>query len=782
MYLTILKKDLRRKKTMNLILFIFVILAATFIAGSANNLITVSGALDDFLDRADVPDHWFVTANVGDVERFEEFAAENGYDYDISRLIQIDSANVLVEGEQLAYSKTLALSTLGGMKIFDGNDREITCVNDGEIYITGYLFQAGENDFHEGGKVYISQGGVEKEFTVRGSTKDALLGSEMAGMVRFLISENDAELFGKPGAAIHQGVAVRTEDAGYRDKFNALGINTVTQIDRSRAKMIYIMDMLTAAILLVVSICLILISMVILRFIIHFTITEEFREIGVMKAIGIKNSAIRGLYIAKYFVLAAFGAFGGLLLSFPFSRLLLSGISRRIIISEKDNFRINVAAAVLTGAVVVLFTYLCTRRIRKLSPIDAIRSGETGERFRRKGLLHPGSLPVPTVLFMAANDILNGIKSYVSMILIFILGTLLVIIPVNTINTLRSDDLITAFNAAKCDHIISREIIFNPNEDNEAKIRRQFLELREMLAESGIEAEIFQEILFISNVRKGTKVTNALSFQGRGDVSADRYTYIDGTPPANVSEVALSFVTAGQIGARIGDDVEIRVGEDTRTYTVTALMQGMNNMGEGVRFHQDARLDYNYAAGCFGIQVSYLDAPGPKELAERKALLEKIYPESQVYSPGEYIGYMIGDVAGRLDSMKVLILSIILGINALVAVLMVKSFISREKREIGLLKAMGFRDKALMLWQTMRIGMVLILSVLVGTLLSTPLSTLLVTPVFRMMGAYSITFEIRPVEVYLLFPAVVLAVTGLAAFISARGVKNISPADISNNE
>ncbi|MCM1190843.1 MAG: ABC transporter permease [Butyrivibrio sp.] len=782
MYLTILKKDLRRKKTMNLILFIFVILAATFIAGSANNLITVSGALDDFLDRADVPDHWFVTANAGDVERFEEFAAENGYDYDISRLIQIDSSNVLVEGEQLAYSKTLSLATLGGMKIFDGSDREITCVNDGEIYITGYLFQAGENDFHEGGKVYISQGGVEKEFTVKGSTKDALLGSEMAGMVRFLISENDAELFGKPGAAVWQGVEVRTEDAGYRDKFNALGINTVTQIDRSAAKMIYIMDMLTAAILLVVSICLILISMVILRFIIHFTITEEFREIGVMKAIGIKNSAIRGLYIAKYFVIAVLGAFVGLLLSFPFSRLLLSGISRRIIISEKDNFRINVAAAVLTGAVVVLFTYLCTRRIGKLSPIDAIRSGETGERFRRKGLLHPGSLPVPTVLFMAANDILNGFKSYVSMILVFILGTLLVIIPVNTINTLRSDDLITVFNAAKCDHIISREIIFNPNEDNEAKIRRQFLELREMLAESGIEAEIFQEILFISNIRKGTKVTNALSFQGRGDVSADRYTYIDGTPPANVREVALSFVTAGQIGAGIGDDVEIRVGEDTRTYTVTALMQGMNNMGEGVRFHQDARLDYNYAAGCFGIQVSYLDAPGPKELAERKALLEKFYPESQVYSPGEYIGSMIGDVAGRLEGMKVLILSIILGINALVAVLMVKSFISREKREIGLLKAMGFRDKALMLWQTMRIGMVLILSVLVGTLLSTPLSTLLVTPVFRMMGAYSITFEIRPVEVYLAFPAVVLAVTGLAAFISARGVRNISPADISNNE
>lgn len=143
---------------------------------------------------------------------------------------------------------------------------------------------------------------------------------------------------------------------------------------------------------------------------------------------------------------------------------------------------------------------------------------------------------------------------------------------------------------------------------------------------------------------------------------------------------------------------------------------------------------------------------------------------------------MIGDVAGRLDSMKVLILGIILGINALVAVLMVKSFISREKSEIALLKAMGFKDSSLVLWQTMRIGIVLTVSVLVGALISAPLSTLIVMPIFQMMGAYSIAFEIRPVEVYVVFPAVMLAATALAAFISARGLRKIASADISNNE
>ncbi len=782
MYFTILKKDLKRKKTMNIILLIFVILAATFIASSANNLITVNNALDNFFSKAGTPHYWFASTSAPDIERFEDFAGENGYDYYLLQLIQIDPSNILVEDEKLEYSGTATLSTLGGTKIFDKNNEEITHINDGEIYVTGFLFQSEENNFHEGGKILISQNGIEKEFIVKGYTKDAILGSSMVGMTRFFVSENDAALFGGEGATLCSTVEVHTTDTDYRDKFNALGLNIIMSFDHSMLKMTYLMDILIAAILLVVSLCLILISMVILRFIINFTITEEFREIGVMKAIGIKNGTIRGLYIVKYFAIAVIGTVAGLGLSFPFSRIMLNGISKRIIISGEDNFLVNIGAAILAGAVVVLFSYLCTRKIRKFFPIDAIRSGETGERFKKKGILRLGKSHMPTIPFMAVNDILSGIKNYVSMIIIFIIGTLLVIIPINTINTLRSDNLITMFNMAKSDHIISQELLFNPNEDNKAKVELQFAEVREMFAENGIDVDVFQEIMFRSNILKGDKRTNSLSFQGMGQVTTDMYTYIDGTPPQNVHEVALTYLTADQIGAKIGDDVEIKVGEDTRTYTVTAIYQSMNNMGEGVRFHQEAELDYNYAGGSFGIQVNYKDAPDKAALARRKTLLEKLYPDADIYTPGEYIDYMIGDVASQLDSMKVLILSIILGINALVAVLMVKSFITKEKGEIALLKAVGFKNNSLTLWQTLRIGIVLLLSVLIGALLSSPLSSLIITPVFRMVGAYSIEFEIRETEVYVVYPLIVLVVTALAAFISAQGLRKISSSEISNNE
>lgn len=542
------------------------------------------------------------------------------------------------------------------------------------------------------------------------------------------------------------------------------------------------MDTLIAAILLIVSICLILISMVVLRFIINFTITEEFREIGVMKAIGIKNGAIRRLYILKYIAISVIGTAIGLLLSIPFGRIMISGVSHKIIISGEDNFFVNIFSAILAGATVVLFSYFCTRKICRFSPIDAIHSGETGERFKKKGIFRLEKSHLPTALFMVINDIFSGIKSYISMVIIFILGTLLVIIPINVINTLRSDDMITMFNMTKSDHVIATEMLFNQNEDNKAKVEKQFSEINNMFAENGIEVDIFQEIMFRSYVKKGEKLTNSIAFIGMGSVKTDDYVYLDGSAPQNVNEVAMTYIVADRIDAKIGDSVEIKVGEDEKTYIVTGITQSMNNMGEGVRFYQGEQIDFKYASGSFGVQVNYKDDPDAKAVKERKAMLERLYPNAKVYTSGEYINYMIGDIASQLDSVKLLILSIVLGINMLVAVLMVKSFITKEKGEIALLKAIGFKNSSLILRQTMRIGIVLLVSVITGALVSVPLSSPIITPVFRMMGAYSIKYEIRPLEVYVIFPLIVLAATALAAFISAQGLRKIASSEISGNE
>ena len=48
MYWNILKRDIRRKKTMNVILLLFTILAAVFVASGLNNVFTVMNGKEYF--------------------------------------------------------------------------------------------------------------------------------------------------------------------------------------------------------------------------------------------------------------------------------------------------------------------------------------------------------------------------------------------------------------------------------------------------------------------------------------------------------------------------------------------------------------------------------------------------------------------------------------------------------------------------------------------------------------------------------------------------------------
>ena len=56
MFWRILKKDLKRKKTMNVILLLFVILCAMFASAAVNNIIAVTGGIEHYFEAANVPD------------------------------------------------------------------------------------------------------------------------------------------------------------------------------------------------------------------------------------------------------------------------------------------------------------------------------------------------------------------------------------------------------------------------------------------------------------------------------------------------------------------------------------------------------------------------------------------------------------------------------------------------------------------------------------------------------------------------------------------------------
>ena len=61
MNIRILKKDLKRKKSINLILLLFIFLSATFIASSLNNFSVIQNGVDEFIEQSELADFLILT-------------------------------------------------------------------------------------------------------------------------------------------------------------------------------------------------------------------------------------------------------------------------------------------------------------------------------------------------------------------------------------------------------------------------------------------------------------------------------------------------------------------------------------------------------------------------------------------------------------------------------------------------------------------------------------------------------------------------------------------------
>lgn len=789
MYLDILKKDLKRKRTMNVILLIFVILASMFVSSSVNNILVVSGTLDNFFEKAEMTDYFVGITGEGSDKQLSQLLdnTDSVTSYKIEPFTVIDNKNLKFNGEKLTGNEPIITPlSKSCINFFDENNNEITNISKGECYTLASVID--ENNLKIGDTLEVTYNDKTVNLKIKGYLKDAYLGSSMMSMSRILVNDADFDYLCKNSDNTvnytgYMGYINSTDIDGLEAELNST--NDVVLIFKGSAslvKMTYIMDTVIAFVLLIVSVCLILISFAVLRFTINFTLEEEFREIGVMKAIGIGNAKIRGLYLVKYFAISLVGAAIGFVLGIPFGTMLLQSVSRNMVMDINTNYILNAVCSFGVVLIVMLFCWLCTRKIKKLTPIDAVRNGTTGERFSKKSKLSLAKSHFKPIPFMAVNDILSSIKRYIVMILTFTIGFLLIVIVANTGNTLKDGNLLKVMCQKGSDAYISVEDFTNYySDDGKQKLEKKFEEYEKGLENNDMDGRCSIEIMYKLSIKNGDKSYKSISYQGVGTDTSE-YTYLEGTAPQNTKEIAVTPLVCEKIDAEIGDKVTITDMNGDHEYIITATFQSMSNMGEGIRFHQDLDMNYMQASGNTSFQIDFDDNPNDTEINKRIEKLKEMYPDSTIQNADDYVDTMIGGISKTVDGVKLLIIPMVLLICMLVVVLMERSFITKEKGEIAILKAVGFRNGAISALHTLRIAFVMIISIIIGAVISTPLTGLTSGQVFKMMGAQQIEFAIKPLEVFVIYPIIMLAFTLLAVALTSLYTRKINASQISNIE
>ena len=390
----------------------------------------------------------------------------------------------------------------------------------------------------------------------------------------------------------------------------------------------------------------------VLRFTISFTLSWEFRKIGVMKAIGIGNFKIWCLYLVKYMGRSIIGAAIGLALSFPFSKMLMRVLSQTIFVGNQNPILVNILFAVVVIVVILLFCYGCTGKVKKLTLIEVIRNGQTGERFRKKSLMNLGKSKLPVTPFLALNNIVSSPKRYSIITLTFLLCLTLLLMLSATVSTMNSNRLATAFGWADCDIYLGNRIIAECMlEGGREKLEKHLDKMEQALAENGISAKCYQEMLFILSVSFGEKESNICIYQGTG-LTMDMYEYTAGISPQNTDEIAITRIAADKLNANIGDTIIIKTINGDKEYIISAFFQSMNMQGSGIRLHNDEYINYVQAQAGGNTQIAFMDHPDSKEIEQRTKEIQRIFPDyKNIKTCAEAVADMVS-VARTLDALS----------------------------------------------------------------------------------------------------------------------------------
>ena len=788
MFGRILKKDIKRNKTMNVILFLFVIIASVFFASGLNNLIAIVNGTDYQFKTADTGEYQLISMGEGAIGFSEEKVKSipEIKSYKKETVIFVAEGNIRLEtGKRLEVTNAGIIESIDGrgMKYFDKDNNELTSVEKGKVLVSVNFLS--DNNLEVGDKIVIEKGDVKGTYEIQGGLKDAFLGSKMFGNPRFFLCDEDFQKFLDDEVCYNyyggEIFYIHTDDT------KAVG-SALSDLEKkgysypvSQIKMAYVMNLIVAFTVVILSVCLMVVSFLVLRFTINFSISEDFREIGVMKAIGIRNKKIRSLYMAKYAVISVIGSLIGLLISIPFGKILLDSVSSDMILGSELGIVWNIIGSVSVMLLVILSAYLVTGKVKKLTPIDAIRSGQTGERFKKKSGIRISRSKVRPSLFLAINDILSSPKRFVTVIVAFSLCTLLVLVIVNTTNTMNSDKLLYLFGTEADVYITdTADAMTYMNEKDSAALKEHVDEMAKEYTDAGMPCTGSVAVTYSYEVvYEGERYNYA--FEQDLNTSMTDFKYSDGVAPANKNEIAITEQFSELSGANIGDSVTMDFGDGPEEMLITAKLQSMNDLGQIILLHNDAKTDFEHIKSIMQYKFTFTDDPSQKTIDERVQKIKDMTGNDKVMNAAEYCRDCV-KVYDIMNTVARLLLLIVMIVVVLVTVLMERSFISDEKNEIAITKAVGFKDSVVIRWHVFRFLIVALVAMIIAAGLSIPVTNLVISPIFGMMGASDIDYNYDILGSFMAYPAIVLATTVITAFITALYTKKIKCRDTASIE
>ncbi|MDI0264661.1 ABC transporter permease [Clostridioides difficile] len=765
----ILLKDLTRNKVVTITLFIFILLASMLVSSSINIIVELTDSMTSLFQKSHTPHYVQMYSGKLQQKEIDKFSAKTPYikKQQTSELLNVNGANIFLGNKvENQANSVLENSFTKQNDKFDfllDMDNQIMQIKDGEIGVPVYYMK--QSNLKIGDTIKIINGNFFMEFTIKDFIRDSQMNPSLVTSKRFLISDNDWNTLKSNIGESEYLIEFILDDINKISEFETLYQSTkLPQTGTSVTYSIYkllnsLSDGIVITIIILISILLITISILCLRFTLITTIEEDYREIGVMKAIGIKNGNIQNLYLIKYLLIASFASFLGYILSLFIGPLFTKNIYIYMGAIDKTIFSILVPfiGSVLVFLSVVFFCKVILKKFKKISVVNALRGNRSTNsvKYGFSFQIHKNKITNTNIL-LGLNEVLKKITVYGLLCFVYTICIFIMIVPTNFLNTIKSPEFITYMGAGKSDiridlpqtkqtkHLFN-SILEKINVDNDVKKYASF---------TTSSYKIKNKDGKIENI----KIEN-------GNFRTFPLTYVKGSAPMKENEIALSVINANELEKSIGDNLSIFLKDKELILTVSGIYQDITYGGKTAKAMLPSSED-NILWHIVNLNLK----PGVNVADKLKQYSINYYP-AKITDMNNYTSQTLGSVISQLRLVIKLAVVISIAISSLITAMFFKMLIAKDTPQTAIMFSLGFSTKDIRIQYITRALLILIIGTVLGVIMANTLGQKISG--LLLSGISNLQFVMNPLIVYVLYPSVLILTVLTTIIVISRAINKI---------
>lgn len=778
MKLSIIKKDLKRNKIINITLLIFIILSAFLVSLGTMIPIQLFSSINNMYKIARPPH--FMQMHVGDFNqaKVNRFASEKDYieAWQTVEMIDIFGNNIqIINSDGTSYSMTDSLIDNYWVKPNDQYDILLDLDNQplypekGEVAVP--LILLNRYNIEIGDTIIVRDGSYSKDFKVVSYVRDSQMNSTLASSTRFLINKEDFNQLKANIGNIEYQIEFYFDDPSRASAFQSTYENAGMPVNGPAITLDIIRlvsgfsNIFMTSIILMASFFIILIVFLCLRFTILTVMEQEITSIGTMKAIGINWKDISKIYLLKYKILITFGCISGYLISLLTNQIFLLNINQTFGRSEITT--LTVLAPILMVLVVYFFeVYFCKmimKRIKDITVVEALVTGSKKEDTKTSKLNNFISLDSLKYLsadtFLTIKPLVLKNKSWLIIFFVMLITSAITLVPINLLNTMKSPEFITYMGQSMNDIMI--RMPGSPGLNQQYSDILTILEGDNDLKDYRSEARVIYKTTDIDGQLVNLHVNIS-------ETSDKQIKYIKGNIPLDENQIALSTMNASRLGVNPGDQIKIiQNGQEFNT-NVSGIYQDVTSGG----FTAKMVKPYNQEqVESYSIFVNLKAGVNINEKVDQYR--NQIASNTDITTMEEFVNQTLGGVAIQLNKVVQVIIIIAIILAALITALFFKLQAAKEYSQIAILKAIGFSISDIRKQYLIRISLIASLGIAAGTIMANTAGEFIISNIMTLtgMGITKITFIIHPLKAYLIYPLVILGVIILITWYSSREFK-----------